>query len=162
MTPVSRVALLLGLLMSDFVLVVGLTIPVLIMGFLFGVTFVTGVLGIFVFMLVAGLWGLAFAGFTYAIALRTGSAAAVNSSFLLFFPFVFLTTALLPREQLSGTLETIAAWNPMTYLLAGLRSLISKGWDVGDLAGALAAIAIVGAVSMSLALLALRSRVSRG
>ncbi|MDH3226790.1 MAG: ABC transporter permease [Thermoleophilia bacterium] len=162
MTPVSRIALLLGLLISDFVLVIGLTIPVLIMGFIFGVTFTTGVLGVLAFMLIAGLWGIAFSGFTYAIALRTGSAAAVNSSFLLFFPFAFLTTALLPREQLTGALDTIAGWNPMTYLLAGLRALISDGWNVADLAGALMAIALVGAVSMSLALLALRSRVSRG
>ena len=40
----------------------------------------------------ARLWSLAFAGFGYAIALKTGNPAAVNSSFLLFFPFLFLTS----------------------------------------------------------------------
>ena len=68
----------------------------------------------------------------------------MNSSFLLFFPFLFLTTSYVPREQLSGWLDTVAAWNPVTYLLEGLRSLIVDGWDWGDLAKAVIAIAIVG------------------
>ena len=46
MTPVNRLALLLGLMVADFTLVVALTIPVVIMGFIAGVGFVTGVLGI--------------------------------------------------------------------------------------------------------------------
>ena len=48
--------------------------------------------------LLAALWSLAFAGFGYAIALKTGNPAAVNSSFLLFFPFLFLTSSYVPRE----------------------------------------------------------------
>ena len=38
---------------------------------------------------IIGWASLAFAGFGYAIALRTGNPAAVNSAFLLFFPFLF-------------------------------------------------------------------------
>ena len=81
--------------------------------------------------LLGALWSLAFTGFGYAIALKTGNPAAVNSSFLLFFPFLFLTTSYVPREQLSGWLDTVATWNPVTYLLEGLRSLVYGGWDVG-------------------------------
>ena len=51
-----------------------------------------------VFIVIAALWSLAFAGFGYAIALKTGNPAAVNSSFLLFFPFLFLTTSYVPRD----------------------------------------------------------------
>ena len=47
----------------------------------------------------AGLWGLAFTGFPYAIALKTGNPAAVNTSFILFFPFARLTTSFLPLER---------------------------------------------------------------
>ena len=57
-----------------------------------------------VFLLYGALWGLAFAGFPYAIALKTGNPAAVNSSFMLFFPFAFLTTTFLPEEALTGWL----------------------------------------------------------
>ena len=158
-SPVSRYSLLLGLMVADLVLVVALCLPVLALGFALGVGFESGFLGVLAFLLLAGLWGLAFTGFPYAIALRTGNPAAVNSSFLLFFPFAFLTTAFLPQEALTGWLATVANYNPVTYLLAGLRSLISDGWVLSDLAPAAAAVGLVGAVSFFLAFSALRARV---
>ena len=162
MTPVSRLSLLLGLMVADFSLVIALTVPVIVLGFVLGVTFATGAPGVLAFMLIAGLWGLVFTGFPYAIALKTGNPAAVNSSFLLFFPFAFLTSAFVPREQLTGWLGTIAGYNPVTYLLDALRSLIMQGWEWETLLEGLAAVAGVGLVSMFLALTALRGRVSRG
>jgi ABC-2 type transport system permease protein len=36
-----------------------------------------------------------------------------------------------PREQLSGWLDTVATFNPVTYLLEGLRSLVVEGWEWG-------------------------------
>lgn len=115
-----------------------------------------------IFLLLAGLWGLAFTGFPYAIALKTGNPAAVNSSFLLFFPFAFLTTAFLPQEALTGWLSTVATYNPVTYVLAALRSLLTGGWQLTPLLQGLAAILAVAAVSHTLAFMALRGRVSRG
>jgi ABC-2 type transport system permease protein len=118
------------------------------------------------FVVLAALWSLAFAGFGYAIALKTGNPSAVNSAFLLFFPFLFLTDSYVPRAQLSGWLSTVAGFNPVTYLLGGLRSLVlGPGWQWGQLGQALAAIALVGLVSMTLCFAALRGRVrqsSRG
>ena len=73
MTPVHRLALLLGLMVADFALVIALAIPVMILGFAVGVRFATGPLGVIVFLLVAGAWGLVFTGFPYAIALKTGT-----------------------------------------------------------------------------------------
>lgn len=161
LTPMSRPALLLGLMVADFTLVIALSIPVIILGAAVGVQFVTGIAGILVFLLLAGLWGLAFTGFPYAIALKTGNPAAVNSSFLLFFPFAFLTTAFLPQEALTGWLSTLATYNPVTYVLAALRSLLTEGWQVTQLVQGVAAILGVAAVSHTLAFLALRGRVSR-
>jgi len=161
-TPVRRLAILLGHLAADVTVAAALTVPILIVGFLLGVRFETGPLGIVVFILIAALWSLAFSGFGYAIALKTGNPGAVQSAFLLFFPFLFLTTSYVPKEQLSGWLKTVATWNPVTYLLDGLRSLTTKGWDAGDLGGALLAVVIVGALSMTLCFAALRGRIHRG
>lgn len=161
LTPVRRLALLLGLMVADFVLVLALSIPVVALGFAVGVRFETGVLGVLLFLLLSASWGLAFTGFPYAIALRTGNPGAVNSSFILFFPFAFLTTTFLPQEALTGWLAAVADYNPVTYLLAGLRSLVLEGWEPGDLAGAVAAVLGVGAVSFTIALAALKGRVSR-
>lgn len=161
MSPISRVALLLGLMIADFALVIALSIPVLILGMAVGVDFATGFLGMLAFLLISGLWGLAFTGFPYAIALKTGNPAAVNSSFLLFFPFSFLTTSFLPVEALSGWLATAAKYNPVTYLLDGLRSIITTGWEWASISKALLAIAIIMSISFTLAFMALKGRVSR-
>lgn len=162
MTPVHRRALLLGLMVADFVMVVALCIPVLLLGFAVGVSFKTGVAGIVLFTLLAAAWGLVFTGFPYAIALKTGNPGAVNSSFILFFPFAFLTTAFVPQEALTGWLEAVAVWNPVTYILAGLRALISEGWVWEDIGQAALAIAGVGLVTQTLAFLALKGRVAHG
>ncbi len=161
LTPVNRLGMLIGFTVADFALVVALTVPVIVLGLVVGVRFESGPVGLLVFVLMGGAWGLAFAGFPYAIALKTGNPVAVNSSFLLFFPFMFLTTVFVPMEALTGWLATVAVYNPVTYLLDGLRSLITVGWDSETLLKGFGAIAGVGVVSYTLALMALRSRARR-
>ena len=162
LTPVRRLAILLGHMVADVTVAAALTMPIVILGLALGVRFHAGPAGVVAFVLLAALWSLAFAGFGYAIALKTGNPAAVNSAFLLFFPFLFLTSSYVPRSQLTGWLDTVAAWNPVTYLLAGLRSLTMQGWRWGQLGAALAAVAIVAAASMTLCLAALRGRIRQG
>jgi len=162
LSPVRRSSILLGHMVADVAVAIGLIIPITAVGFLVGVRFDTGVLGVVAFVAVGALWSLAFTGFGYAIALKTGNPAAVNSSFLLFFPFLFLTTSYVPREQLDGWLDVVASWNPVTYLLEGMRTLVYGGWDWGDLGAALLAVVIVGIVSMSMCFATLRGRIKRG
>lgn len=78
-SPVNRYSLLLGLMVADLALVVALCLPVLALGFVLGIGFATGPIGVLAFLLLSGLWGLASTGFPYAIALRAGNPAAVNS-----------------------------------------------------------------------------------
>ena len=160
-TPINRLALLLGLMVADFSLVFALTVPVIIMGYIAGVSFETGALGILLFMFLGGLWGLIFTGFPYAIALKTGNAAAVNISFLLFFPFLFMTTLFMPKEAMTGWLAAATDFNPVTYLLAALRSLITEGWEPVTLAKGIGAVLGLGVVSIGLALAALKARATR-
>ncbi len=158
LTPIRRLSILLGHMAADVTVAVALLVPIVIVGFALGVRFESGPAGLLVFIVLGALWSLAFSGFGYAIALKTGNPAAVNSSFLLFFPFLFLTSSYVPRSQLSGWLATVAAWNPVTYLLDGLRTLVSDGWRWAELGKALTAIAVVGAISMTLCFGALRGR----
>ena len=160
-TPINRLALLLGLMVADFSLVFALTVSVIIMGYIAGVSFETGALGILLFMFLGGLWGLIFTGFPYAIALKTGNAAAVNISFLLFFPFLFMTTLFVPKEAMTGRLAAATDFNPVTYLLAALRSLITEGWEPVTLAKGIGAVLGLGVVSIGLALAALKARATR-
>ena len=161
LTPVRRGTLLLGLMTADFALIVALAVPVLLLGLALGIHVATGIVGIVAFVLLAGLWGLAFTGFPYAIALRTGNPTAVNNAFLLFFPFAFLTTAYLPQGAMTGWLATAVKFNPTTYLLGGMRSLLQTGWEWGELGKSLLAIAGMGVLSFTLAFRSLRGRVKR-
>jgi len=161
LTPVRRGTLLLGLMTADFVLIVALATPVMVLGLVLGIEVATGIAGIVLFVVLAGLWGLAFTGFPYAIALRTGNPTAVSNAYLLFFPFAFLTTAYLPQEAMTGWLATAVKFNPATYVLEAMRALLQAGWVWGEIGRGVLAIGAVGAVSFTLAFSALRGRVKR-
>jgi ABC-2 type transport system permease protein len=158
LTPVRRVTILVGHMAADVTVAAAMTVPIVVLGYALGVRFETGLPGVALFVLLAAAWSLAFAGFGYAIALKTGNPAAVNSSFLLFFPFLFLTSSYVPRSQLSGWLDTVAGLNPVTYLLEGLRALTLRGWQWDELGQAVLAVAVVATVSMSMCFAALRGR----
>ncbi len=53
----------------------------------------------------------------------------------------------------------MAAWNPVTYLLEGLRSLAMDGWEWSDLGKAALALLIVFCISFGLCFAALRARI---
>ena len=96
LTPVNRLAMLLGFMVADVALVLALSLPVIALGFAVGVRFESGPLGILAFLAIGALWAIVYNAFPYAVALKTGNPAAVNSSFLLFLPVVFLTTIFVP------------------------------------------------------------------
>jgi ABC-2 type transport system permease protein len=161
LTPVRRSAILIGHMVADVTVSAVLCVPIIALAFALGINFHAGALGVVMFIVIAALWSLSFAGFGYAIALKTGNPAAVNSSFLLFFPFLFLTSSYVPRSQLSGWLDTVAGWNPVTYLLEGMRSLALSGWHWDDLGRAALALLVVFLVSFGLCFAALRARVNQ-
>lgn len=157
LSPINRWSILLGLMIADVVLVALLSILMVVLGLLLGVTFATGIAGMAVFVLLCSGWALAFAGVPYAIALRTESPGAVGGSWVLAFPFLLLSTTFVPRNAMKGWLSAVAAWNPATYLLAGLRSLY-LGWDGTELLKAAAGIAVLAAITFPVAFMSLSSR----
>ena len=158
LTPAPRLALVLGRLAADGVRVMALATIITVVGLFLGAGMDAGVVGAVVFVLVAGLFGLAYSGIGLSIALRTGSVQAAQAGFLIFFPLLFLSPAFAPKEVFSDWLELLATINPVTYVLEGLRSLVLQGWEWDRLAYALLSIAGLGAVTLSMTLMALRSR----
>ena len=74
---------------------------------------------------IAALWSLAFSGFGYAIALKTGNPAAVNSTLPAVLPVpVPHVVVRAPRPADAAGSTRWPGWNPVTYLLEGLRSLV--------------------------------------
>lgn len=162
LTPIRRTALLFGLMVADVVVILALCVPVLAIGFGVGVRFSTGAAGVLVFLGLSALWGLAFTGFPYAVALKTASPAAVSATYVVFFPLFFLSDAVVPKQAVTGWFSTIATYNPITYLLGALRSLITGGWQPRALGEGIAVLAGMLALGMGLSLAALRGRTNRG
>jgi ABC-2 type transport system permease protein len=158
LSPAHRSALLVGHMVADFVLTMALALAVTLVALLVGVRFATGVPGVVAFVVMAGAWSVAFAGVPYALALKTGNPTVVNQSFLIFFPLMFLTSALVPEQALTGWLATVAKFNPVTYLLRGMRAIVSEGWELTPILQSLAAVVGVAVVTLTVAFAALRGR----
>jgi ABC-2 type transport system permease protein len=159
LTPASRASILIGAMSADFFRIMAQALIVLVIALATGLHFETGLPGALALVLIASLFGLAYSGIGFSVALKTGNAQATQSMWFLFMPLMFLTTMFAPKESLSGWLSTAATVNPMTYILDGMRALSMRGWDGEDLGLALVAICALGAFSLSMAFMALRSRV---
>jgi ABC-2 type transport system permease protein len=162
MTPMSGAALLAGQLGGAlFMGVVSATIYLLV-GIVFGVGIAAGVGGAFVLLLLAVFISFAFACFGTFVALRAGTGEAVQGFFPLFFVLLFLSSAFFPRNLIEQDwFRTVATYNPVSYMVEGIRSLVISGWDGQALAQAfgIATIAIVGFLVLSAR--ALRTRLVR-
>lgn len=158
LAPVPRVALILGAMSANVVRVAVQAFVVTVVAVAAGLDFQTGFLGIFGLVGLGVLWGVAYAGFGISIALKTGSPKATQASFVIFFPFMFLTTTFAPLELIDATWYRVAVKvNPVTYLLDAMRGFSLTG-DMSDVGKGVIAIGLVAAVSMTLALRALRGR----
>jgi ABC-2 type transport system permease protein len=128
-TPISRTAIALGRLTSEAVKTAALTTVIVIIALPFGITISSGPIGFVLLMLLACGWAVGYAGFLQIIALRTRSAAATNSAGLVFFPLLFLTPNFVPRSLLTRPMELAATFNPVTYVMEAIRSIILVNLD---------------------------------
>jgi ABC-2 type transport system permease protein len=122
--PIRRTAIVWGRLAADLVRGLIVSLLVLLVGFAFGAEVKTGAVGVLLLVVLSALWGVAYAGIAIAIALKTKNVQTTNASFIIFFPLLFLTPNFVPLSLLAGPLRTIARFNPVTYIIDGLRDLV--------------------------------------
>ncbi|HLN62951.1 MAG TPA: ABC transporter permease [Symbiobacteriaceae bacterium] len=158
LTPVSRGALLLAAILSG-ALILGLqAVVIMAIGLLMGLDPATGVSGVVALVVMAVLLGTGFAGYTVAVALRTGSAEATQGASFAFFPLTFITSTFVPEELLSGWIKVLTPFNPITYVLQAMRATLNTGWDGAVLLRGLAAAVGLGLVTYIFAVASLRAR----
>jgi ABC-2 type transport system permease protein len=105
---------------------------------------------------------LAFGCIGAFVALRSGNGEAVQGVFPLFFAALFLSSMSLPRDLIeTDWFRTVATWNPVSYMLEGIRSLFITGWDAEALALGFACAGGVAVIAMTAASMALRTRMVR-
>lgn len=128
-SPVSRTAILLGRLAGGVAVAMAQTIIFVAIGVAFGARVEGGIPGLLVLLVLAALMAVAISGLGVILALRTGSAEAVQGTFPLFFALLFFSSAFFPRETMTGWFKTVADVNPISYLVEAMREQIISGVD---------------------------------
>jgi ABC-2 type transport system permease protein len=149
-TPISRTSLVLGRLVAEVAKGVLIATLIVIGGVIFGISIASGVLGFMLLVALTALWAAVFTGYMQLIALKTRSAAATNSGGLIFFPLLFLTPNFVPRDLLTRPMEIAATFNPVTYLMEALRSLILEDLNWAKIWPGFLVVAITGAIMLAL------------
>lgn len=155
--PVSRTALVFGRLTAEGVKCAVITMLIVVAALLFGVTMASGVLGFVLILLMGAGWAVVFSGFMQLIALKTRSAAATQSGSLIFFPLLFLTPNFVPRNLLTHPMEVAATFNPVTYIMEGLRSFILEDLNWARIGRGFLVVALAGLVMVVLNVRTIRS-----
>ena len=153
LTPTSRLAIIWGPMVAGGLILVAQVVVIVLLGLLMGLDPATGVGGLLLVVGYAFIWGMAFAGYSVFIALRTKNSAATQSATLVFFPLIFLSTTFVPMAYISTTwLRWAARINPTTYVFDAMRSLLIDGWKAGPLLVGFAVVAAFATVTGALAL----------
>lgn len=148
--PIPRYSMVLGRLVAEGAKGIVISSVIVLLALPFGITIASGPLGFILIIALSTLWGIVYAGFMQCIALKTRSAAAVNSGGLIFFPLLFLTPNFVPRELLTEPMEVAATVNPVTYLMEALRSLILTDLDWSKILPGFAVVAAAGVIMLLL------------
>ena len=160
--PISRFAIVLGRLAGTAALGCAAAIWFIAVGLIFGASFELGVPGMLLILLLTSLAAVAFGGLSAAIALYTGQASVVQGLFPLIFVILFLSSAFFPANLLLEPAASVAEYNPLSYIVDGIREPVIGSLTATDVAQAFGAIALVGAISMALSAVALRRRLQVG
>ena len=153
--PIRRTSIVLSRLAADFVRGLLSSSLVLLLGLAFGMRVRSGVPGAVLIVLLSALFGVAYAGIGQLIALTTRNVQTTNASFIVFFPLLFLTPNFVPFELLSEPLRTLARYNPVSYVIEGLRSLVLDGFVASKILACVAVIVVSGVVLTGLSLRAI-------
>jgi ABC-2 type transport system permease protein len=160
--PIPRYAIVLGRLAGTAALGLFTAIWFLAIGLIFGVSFTEGVLGVLVMILLVVASAVAFGSIGAALALRTGSASVVQGMFPLIFVILFLSTAFFPENLLLEPAKTVAAYNPLSFIVDAVRDPVAFSFSTNEMLKGLLGLAIIGGLGAALAARALRHRLRVG
>ncbi len=160
--PIHRFAIVAGRLAGTAVLGALTAIWFLAIGLIFGAPIEEGVPGAILMLVLVTMSAFAFGTIGAALALRTGSASIVQGTFPLVFVVLFLSTAFFPEDLLVEPAQTIAKYNPLSFIVDAVRDPVISTITLDALLLGLAGIALIGGVGTILCLRAMKHRVAAG
>jgi len=155
--PIRRSSILLGKVLADSSRMAIQALIIIGIAYVMGARIKTGLLGVVGIVAMAVLFGVAWSGISNMVALRTRNAEATTIlGILLTFPLMFLSTGFMPDMLLPDWLDTVAKFNPITYLIEALRAVVNNGWEWGTIGKFLAVTAGLSVVTLTAATRAFR------
>jgi ABC-2 type transport system permease protein len=162
LTPIHPAALVTGQLAGTLVLGLFQAGTYIAVGLLAGAHIAAGFSGAVVMILLSIAISLAFGSIGLAVGMRVDAPEKVQSLFPLIFVFLFLSSMSLPRNLIeTDWFRTIATYNPVSYMVEGLRSLLITGWDGEALALGFGCALGILAIGLTFASLGLKERMVR-
>jgi ABC-2 type transport system permease protein len=150
-TPVRRSSILAGKLATDAVRMLIATGLMVVIGVALGASVASAPAAIAAIALACAL-GMAFAGLSNLVALRSRSAETTNAlSNLTILPLMFCSTAYMPRALLPRWLQLAASANPLTYVIDAARRLMTQSSSIASSEVIVAAVIVVSLSALSLA-----------
>jgi ABC-2 type transport system permease protein len=145
-SPIRRWSILAGEMVPLFVQAAAMSAIILVVSLLLGATIITGIGGFLLIIGLAGFFGVAFAGASFIPALLTKSEQATSTFSLLLFPLMFASTAFVPEALMPDWLRVVNDWNPISYLIEAIRTLMVTGYDWGAIGSAVLSIGVIGVI----------------
>jgi len=162
LTPMSGTALVAGQLAGIVALGLLQALVYLGVGLAAGATLEAGLAGAFVLLALSLVITFGFGCIGVFLAFPLGDGEAVQGLFPVLFVTLFLSSMALPRDLIEQDwFRTIATYNPVSYLIEGVRSLFIVGFDGRALALAFGCGLAISAVFLALAATSLRTRLQR-
>ncbi len=160
--PISRYAVIFGRLAGTAVLGLIAGAWFIVVGVVFGVHFEGGILGILLALALVTATATAIGAIAASIALWTGTASIVQGLFPLIFVGLFLSTAFFPKSLMAEPAQTIAAFNPLSFIVNGVREPFISHLTATVALEAIAAVALIFALGLWMSASALRHRLRTG
>jgi ABC-2 type transport system permease protein len=154
--PIRRSALVTAAMLVGALQVVLQTTAVIVAALVMGADPQGGATGLLAIVLIALLWGLGFAGYSVIVGLLSRDPQITAAAGFIFVPLVFMSPLLVPLDQLKPWMQDVASVNPANYVMRGMRSLMTTGWEWDRIAGALLASTGFALVTLLGALLLIR------
>jgi ABC-2 type transport system permease protein len=157
-SPVSRTAILAGRLAGGVAVALLQTLLFVGVGVAFGARVEGGVAGVAILLTLATLLAVGISALGVMLALRTGSAEAVQGTFPLFFALLFFSSAFFPRETMTGWFKLVADLNPISHLVEAMRGQVIAGVEPRTTLVGFAVVLALAAITVSGSYAAFRRR----
>jgi len=160
-SPVFRPSILIGRLAGGAVLAAAQAVVFTGVFLLWGASIKGGLAGFLVLMVASMLVAVGIGGLAGSVGIRTGLVESVQGIFPLIFILLFVSSAFFPTSLMSGVYGQIARYNPVTFMIDGLRYQVTVGFDAREAAIALGWALALAVLGIAVATRAIKGRLSR-